>query len=181
MMLNRFYNRGMDEAILASKYSTCLSTHYGNALLDPLTGSVVAVGHNGAPKGKEHCTDIGWCLKKELGYDHFQNGVNNWGGLISCRCSHSDVNVIIQAGLRAKDCIMFLYGERNGTPIVPQPCFSCVKLIINAGIKEVIIRPKTKFISIDPSKLYDSYVEELYAQMKDPEIKKVKGKKNVTQ
>jgi dCMP deaminase len=171
----------MDEAILASKYSTCLSTHYGDSLMDPLTGFIIATGHNGAPRGKEHCTDIGWCLKREIGYDHFQKSVSDWVGMEHCRCLHSEISSIGQAGQRAYGSVMFLYGERNGTPIVPQPCFSCVKLIINAGIKEVIIRPKTKFISIDPSKLYDSYVEELYAQMKDPEIKKVKGKKNVTQ
>jgi dCMP deaminase len=157
----RFYERGMDESILASKYSTCLSTHYGNALIDPLTGSVVATGHNGAPRGKPHCTDIGWCLKRKLGYNHFQNGVNDWAGPICCRCSHSDVNVIIQAGLRAKDCIMFLYGERNGIPITPQPCFACIKLIINAGITKIVTRPFKEYIEIDPNELYDRYKKEL--------------------
>lgn len=175
-MLNRKYEYGIQEAILQSSFSTCLSTHYGCSILDPITGYIISVGRNGSPSGKEHCVDTGWCLKRELGYDHFQASSNDSKGMeYACKCSHAEINALIKSGERARNCIMFLYGERNGVPIVPQPCFSCTKLIINAGIKEVIIRPKTKFISIDPIKLYDSYVEELYAQMKDePENKKVK-------
>ncbi len=156
-MSDRFYNYGMDEAIIQAKYSTCLSTHYGTAILDPNTGHVIATGRNGVPKGKEHCTDRGWCVKRELGYDHFQQDMKEWAGISYCVCSHAEKNAIAQAGIRANNCIMFLYGERNGEPITCQPCFDCTKLIINAGITSVIIRPATKFIEIDPLSLYDYY------------------------
>jgi len=155
--MNRLYLYGIEQAKLTASFSTCLSTHYGAVIIDPDTG-FITTGRNGSPRGMEHCTDRGWCIKRELGYDHFQQDMKEWIGMDSyCTCSHAEQNALIQAGTRAKDCIMFLYGERNDAPIIPSPCFTCIKLIINAGIKSIIIRPNIEYIEIDPIKLYKHY------------------------
>lgn len=170
--MDKLYEYGIQEAIVQSKFSTCLSSHYGAAIIDPSSGHCIAGGRNGAPKGKEHCTDRGWCIKRELGYNHFQTGIDEWLGMYFCCNAHAEENAIIQAGYeRTNGCIMFLYGERNGTPTIPQPCFHCTKLLINAGINAVVIRPATEFIMIDVSELYDNYIHQLYEKLNTIEDK----------
>ncbi len=155
---------GIRRAKAAAKSSTCISSHYGAEIINPITKASIASGYNGVPRGKEHCSDKGWCFKRDiLGYTHFQNSVKDWAGLSYCLCTHAEVNAISQAGDRAWGCILYLWGERdNGVPIIPQPCFSCTKLIINAGIQTAVIEASPDhYVEINMSALYDKYVVEM--------------------
>lgn len=62
-MNNQFF---IDVAIAAAKQVTCIRRKFGCVIVDPETNHVISTGFNGSPSGKEHCTDIGWCLREEL-------------------------------------------------------------------------------------------------------------------
>lgn len=155
---------GIARAKASAQFSTCLSSHYGAEIIDPVSKRSVASGFNGAPRGKDHCTDKGYCFKRDvLGYNHFQEDVADWAGLIYCCCNHDTTNAIISAGERAWGCYMYLWGERaNGVKIIPKPCFACTKIILNAGIEKLIIEGSPgNYIEINPSALYDEYIKEM--------------------
>jgi dCMP deaminase len=86
---------------------------------------ILATGYNGAPSGLRHCIDIG-CLREKLKIPSGQRHE-------LCRGLHSEHNVIIQAalhGIGTRDSILYLTN---------QPCIICAKMLINAGIKEIVI------------------------------------------
>lgn len=84
---------------------------------------ILATGYNGAPKGLDHCLDIG-CLRED-------NNVPSGERHELCRGLHAEQNVIIQAAR---------YGiSITGASIycTLHPCVICTKMIINSGIKEI--------------------------------------------
>jgi dCMP deaminase len=86
---------------------------------------ILATGYNGAPSGLEHCLDIG-CLRDKLKIPSGQRHE-------LCRGLHGEQNAILQAAL---------YGisvKGSSLYITNLPCIICAKMIINAGIKEIII------------------------------------------
>lgn len=98
-----------------ARRSTCPRRSVGAILVRG--GRILSTGYNGAPSGLPHCTDAG-CI---LGPD---------GGCI--RVVHAEVNAIAFAareGIRTE-------GSTLRTTV--SPCLSCAKLIINAGISEVV-------------------------------------------
>ncbi len=112
----------MEIAELVSKRSTCLSRRVGAVVVKERR--ILATGYNGSPKGLPHCLDIG-CLRRDLGIPSGQQ-------LELCRGSHGEENAIVQAAS---------YGiSLNGAEIycTHQPCLTCTKMIINAGIKRVV-------------------------------------------
>jgi dCMP deaminase len=150
-------------AKVCAAQSTCLSSHYGAVIVDA-NHHIISTGFNGAPKGKEHCTDKGWCLKRSFGYDHFQTSVKDWAGMSICNCVHTETNAIVNATAPVGGSTMYLYGERNGFPIVVKPCFLCCKMLINAGIQKVIIKSNNTFIEINMDELYEAYIQEIAQQ-----------------
>lgn len=88
---------------------------------------ILATGYNGAPKGLPHCLEEGCLIENTLHLD----GVSRDHCV---RTTHAEQNAIAQAakhGVSIKDSIIYLNME---------PCLNCAKLIINAGIKEVVCR-----------------------------------------
>ena len=113
----------LEMAFLVAKRSTCLRRQVGAVLVKDKR--ILATGYNGAPKGIEHCLDIG-CLREKLGVPSGERHE-------LCRALHAEQNAIIQAavyGTPLKGSILYLTN---------QPCIICAKMIINAGIEEVII------------------------------------------
>ena len=113
----------MEMAHLVAKRSTCLRRSIGAVLVKDK--KILATGYNGAPNGLEHCLDIG-CLREKLGVPSGQRHE-------LCRALHAEQNAIIQAavhGTPLKGSVLYLTN---------QPCIICAKMIINAGIKEIII------------------------------------------
>jgi len=113
----------LEMAKLVSKRSTCLRRQVGAVIVKDKR--ILATGYNGAPSGLEHCLDIG-CLREKLNVPSGQRHE-------LCRALHAEQNAIIQAavhGTPLKGSILYLTN---------QPCIICAKMIINAGITEIII------------------------------------------
>lgn len=113
----------MEVACLVSKRSTCLRRRVGAVLVKEK--KILATGYNGAPSGIKHCIDIG-CLREKLKIPSGQRHE-------LCRGLHAEHNVLLQAalhGISTKDSYLY---------ITNQPCVICAKMLINAGIKEIIV------------------------------------------
>ncbi len=113
----------LELAYLVSKRTTCLRRGVGAVLVKDK--KILATGYNGAPSGLKHCIEIG-CLRKKL---NIPSGERHE----LCRGLHAEQNVLLQAalyGVSTKDSTLY---------ITNQPCIICVKMLINAGIKEIVI------------------------------------------
>jgi len=110
-------------ADLVSTRSTCLRNHVGAVIVKD--GQILSTGYNGAPKGLPHCDELGGCMREKMGV---KSGTHHE----LCRGLHAEQNAIIQAayhGVSVKDAKMYC---------TTKPCSICTKMIINAGITEVI-------------------------------------------
>ena len=112
----------MDICNLVSKRSTCLRRQVGAIIVKEKR--VLTTGYNGAPKGLPHCLDLG-CLRTDF-------SIPSGTRLEVCRGAHGEENAIVQA---ARFGIQLDGGELYCTH---QPCMSCTKMTINAGIKRVV-------------------------------------------
>ena len=113
----------LEVACLVSKRSTCLRRHVGAVLVKDK--QILATGYNGAPSGVTHCLEAG-CIREKLKVPSGQRHE-------LCRGLHAEQNVILQAalhGISTKDSHIY---------ITNQPCMICAKMLINAGVKEIII------------------------------------------
>ena len=114
----------MEMAELARKRSTCLRRGVGAVIVKD--NRVIATGYNGVPKGIRHCEETG-CLRQQL---------NVPSGKMHelCRGLHAEQTAIIQAACMGSSI------EGGTLYCTTQPCVICTKMIINAGIKRVVIK-----------------------------------------
>ena len=110
-------------AELVSQRSTCLRRKVGAVLAKDK--KILATGYNGAPSGLAHCLDIG-CLRDKLRIPSGQRHE-------LCRGLHAEQNAIIQASLHGVSV------KGSTLYVTNHPCIICAKMIINAGIKEIVI------------------------------------------
>jgi dCMP deaminase len=115
----------MRMAELTAQRSTCLRRHVGAVIVQDK--HVVATGYNGAPKGVAHCAEIGGCLREKMGIPSGERHE-------LCRALHAEQNAIIQAATLAQSI------EGASIYITHQPCIICAKMIINAGIKRIVVK-----------------------------------------
>lgn len=119
----------------AATRSTCLRRAYGAVIVN--NGEIIATGYNGAPRHRENCCDRGVCERERLGVAHGER-------YELCRSVHAEANAIISASRR--DMLggtLYLSGidVPSGEPLsAPAPCDMCKRLIINAGISQIITR-----------------------------------------
>jgi len=114
----------MEMAVLASSRSTCLRRSVGAVLVK--NGHVLSTGYNGAPKGLDHCEVTG-CIRDKL---NVPSGERHE----LCRGVHAEQNAIIQAayfGVSVDGAKMY---------ITNHPCSVCAKMMLNAGIVEVVYK-----------------------------------------
>ena len=112
----------MEMAHVVSKRSTCLRRKVGALLVKDK--HILCTGYNGAPKGLSHCSDVG-CLREE---QNIPSGERHE----LCRGLHAEQNAIIQAalfGVSVKGSVLYCTNT---------PCIVCVKMLINAGVEEII-------------------------------------------
>ncbi|MBQ6824750.1 MAG: cytidine deaminase [Clostridia bacterium] len=132
-------NYYLDMADAATGRATCLRRAFGAIIVK--NDEIVSTGYNGAPRGRDNCTDCGKCIRQEL-------GVNRGERYELCRSVHAEANCIISAARRDMiDSTLFLVGhEVDSGEYVKNtaPCAMCKRLIINAGIKEVVVRDSKK-------------------------------------
>lgn len=86
---------------------------------------ILTTGYVGAPRNLQHCDEVG----------HMMHEVVEENGKISKHCIrtvHAEQNAIVQAALHG----ISIEGATIYTKF--EPCFTCAKMIINAGIKRVV-------------------------------------------
>jgi dCMP deaminase len=112
----------MRMAHLAASRSTCLRRHVGAVIVKDRM--VLSTGYNDTPRGLPNCGD-GGCPRCA---SEAPTGV----GLDTCLCLHGEQNAIIQAAYHGVNI--------NGASIyvTHQPCLTCAKMILNAGIRRVV-------------------------------------------
>jgi dCMP deaminase len=112
----------MRMAHLVKSRSTCIRRNVGAVIVKDKR--VLTTGYNGAPKGLKHCAEVG-CLREKLGIAQGERHE-------LCRGVHAEQNAVIQAavfGVSIKDATLF---------VTHHPCSVCAKILINAGIEEVV-------------------------------------------
>jgi dCMP deaminase len=114
----------MGIARLTAERSTCLRRKVGAVIVQDR--HIVATGYNGAPRGIAHCAERGGCLREELGIPSGERHE-------LCRALHAEQNAIIQAATFGNSI------EGGTIYITHQPCIICAKMIINAGIRKIIV------------------------------------------
>ena len=104
----------LEIAKVVATRSTCDRANVGAVIAKNKV--ILSTGYNGAPRGLPHCNDVG----HEIVEGH------------CIRTAHAETNAIAQAA-------------KNGTPIEDasiyltiSPCYDCFKIMVNAGIKEVV-------------------------------------------
>jgi dCMP deaminase len=103
----------MNIARQAGTRSTCDRKHVGAVIVRDKT--ILSTGYNGSIRGMPHCDDVGHLMEN----DHCVATV------------HAEANAIIQA---AKNGVRIEEAELYTTA---SPCWSCFKLIANAGIRTI--------------------------------------------
>ncbi|MBD1901782.1 MULTISPECIES: deaminase [Cyanophyceae] len=129
-------------AKLAATRSTCLAFPVGAVIVK--NKQVVATGYNGSPSGSAHCTAQGYC----------------YPGLSSCdaskampsRAVHAEANAIAQAAKHG------ISTDGASIYVTLEPCLSCLKLIISAGIYEVFY--ETPFNTGGNILVRDSFIQD---------------------
>jgi dCMP deaminase len=114
----------MRMADLVATRSTCLRRQVGAVIMKEKR--VLTTGYNGAPKGLKHCAEVG-CVRT-------QNNIESGTRHELCRGVHAEQNAVIQAayfGASIKDASIYTTNF---------PCVMCAKILVNAGIIEVIYK-----------------------------------------
>ncbi len=128
-------NYYLDLAEIVSQRTTCLRRRYGAVIVK--NDEVISTGYVGAPRGRKNCTDLGYCIRQELGIPRGER-------YELCRSVHAEANAIISASRdKMLDATLYLTGVEvaDGSYVSNSCCCSmCKRMVINAGIKEVIIR-----------------------------------------
>ncbi len=115
---------------------TCLRRRYGAVIVRE--DQIVSTGYVGAPRGTPNCIDVKRCLREELNIPHGER-------YELCRSVHAEMNAVInaaRAGVSLLGGTMYIYGEdvKTGKIVDAYPCKMCRRVIINAGLKRVVIR-----------------------------------------
>ena len=97
---------------------------------------MVSSGYNGPARGVINCLEVG-CIKDELSLPHYS-------AYEDCTALHSEENCILNAARHGASVLggtLYITGlNPDGSLAEARPCDRCKRAIINAGIKEVVIR-----------------------------------------
>ena len=125
----------LDIADAVLNRSTCMRRKYGAIIVR--NDEILSTGYNGAPRGRRNCTDLGLCMRENLGIPSGQR-------YELCRSVHAEANAIISAARR--DMIggtLYLVGRDAATGALlhdTTSCAMCRRMIINSGITRVVNR-----------------------------------------
>ncbi|MCI8593819.1 MAG: cytidine deaminase [Oscillospiraceae bacterium] len=128
-------NYYLDIAETVAERSTCLRRCYGVILVK--NDEIIATGYNGAPRGRKNCVDLMHCTREKLNIPSGQR-------YELCRSVHAEMNAVLSAA-RSETLGATLYmacREPESGSLIPgsTSCSMCRRLIINAGIEQVVIR-----------------------------------------
>lgn len=141
------HNYYLDIAETVMERSTCLRRTFGAIIVK--NDEIISTGYNGAPRGRENCTDLNFCMREKLQIPRGQR-------YEMCRSVHAEANAIISASRKDMiDSVIYLVGRNCETGNYVEntsSCSMCKRHVINAGIKTVVIRDtkeKYRIISVD--------------------------------
>lgn len=137
-------NYYLDIAETVLERGTCLRRNFGAIIVK--NDQIVSTGYVGAPRGRKNCIDMGVCIRE-------QNNIPRGERYELCRSVHAEANAIIHASREAMiGSTLYLVGKDAKTGEYVEnacACSMCKRMIINAGIKKIIIRnTKDKFTAI---------------------------------
>ena len=112
----------MDIAHVAASRSNCSRRQVAAVVVRDK--QIISTGYNGTPRGIKNCS--------EGGCPRCNSDVPSGQGLHQCLCSHAEENAIVQAAYNG----IMLKGATLYTTF--SPCLLCAKMIVNAGIVEVV-------------------------------------------
>lgn len=138
---NNYY---LDIAETVIERGTCLRRNFGAIIVK--NDEIVSTGYTGAPRGRENCCNLGVCIREKLAIPRGER-------YELCRSVHAEANCIISAQRRDMiDATLYLVGKDYKTGELVEntsSCSMCKRMIINAGIKNVVIRKTpTEYVTI---------------------------------
>lgn len=144
-------NYYLDIAQTVLERGTCLRRNFGAIIVK--NDQIISSGYTGAPRGRKNCIDLGKCTREILQIPRGER-------YELCRSVHAEANAIIHASRNDMlGSTLYLVGkEANSNEYVKNTCSCsmCKRLIINAGIKYVVVRiDKSNFNVID----VDTWIE----------------------
>lgn len=128
-------NYYLDIAQTVTTRGTCLRKHFGAIIVR--NDVIVSTGYNGAPRGRQNCCDMGDCLRDRLKIPRGER-------YELCRSVHAEANAIISASrenMLGADLYLCCVDPATGDLVSgTTSCQMCKRLVINAGIRRVIVR-----------------------------------------
>ena len=119
----------MDIAHVVSKRGNCCRRKVAAVIVSDRR--IISTGYNGTPRGIDNCF--------EGGCPRCASDASSGENLDECICAHAEENAIVQAAYHG-------IAVRNSTLYcILSPCLMCTKMIINAGIKEVVYETEYHF------------------------------------
>lgn len=139
------HNYYLDIAETVIERGTCLRRNFGAIIVK--NDEIVSTGYTGAPRGRMNCCNLGVCIREKLSVPRGER-------YELCRSVHAEANAIISASRHEMlDSTLYLVGKDAKTGELVEnasSCSMCKRQIINAGIKQVIIRnTKTDYTIVD--------------------------------
>ncbi len=129
------HNYYLDIAQTVSERGTCLRRNYGAIIVK--NDEIISTGYVGAPRGRKNCSDLGFCIRQQMNIPRGER-------YEMCRSVHAEANAIISASRNELiDATLYLVGiEASTGELVANSCCCsmCKRMVINAGIKQVVIR-----------------------------------------
>ncbi|MBO5917960.1 MAG: cytidine deaminase [Oscillospiraceae bacterium] len=128
-------NYYLDIAETVLERSTCLRRCYGAIIVQH--DEIISTGYNGAPRGRKNCADLNFCTRMKM-------NIPSGERYELCRSVHAEANCIISAARKdTLDATLYMAcRDPQSGELIPDStsCSMCRRLIINAGIKRVVIR-----------------------------------------
>ena len=128
-------NYYLDIAQAVANRGTCLRRNYGSIIVK--NDEIISTGYVGAPRGRQNCCDLGYCIREKLNIPRGER-------YELCRSVHAEANAIISAPRdKMIGATLYLAGRdaKTGELVAnANSCSMCKRMIINAGIKTVIVR-----------------------------------------
>jgi dCMP deaminase len=133
----------LEIARAVAQRSPCIRRQYGAIIVKDDT--IVSAGYNGPARGVVNCIEVG-CLKNKMNLPHYS-------GYEFCTAVHAEENAVVNAARNGSNVLggkMFVFGQNfeDKSIVEARSCERCKRIIINAGIKEVIIRREDNSIEI---------------------------------
>ncbi|MBE7015292.1 MAG: cytidine deaminase [Ruminococcaceae bacterium] len=129
------HNYYLDIAQTVAERGTCLRRNYGAIIVK--NDEIISTGYVGAPRGRKNCSDLGYCIRQEMNIPRGER-------YEMCRSVHAEANAIISASRNELlDATLYLVGMEKSTGEIIRDsccCSMCKRMVINAGIKNVVIR-----------------------------------------